>query len=358
MVLSLVKIGTKTVMSNAANRYSISRQPEGVERVWKALERLGHKAKGHVPQFENNTLLKFWLASVRGRHELHGDRPKADGYARFLEGAGVALPSESHGLLIDLERINQLSGYFYSDALWIERDAEQLAARVRKLEAAIIVAEQSEDVDETKVSDVGESDIVEHAAVAEGEDDEDEVDASDTIADGLRPVQSDPTDRFDSAMARLEALRERAEQIDAVDQKIQAAESDDVARDYDVIRTELEAFNPKIAEKMTAQPSIELRLIQAQQEVSVLEAQLAAAREKLDEAMTESGQLTGEIESAICARDEASKALNAVEAECDAVITSCDTLEKQKKALELSAAEREEMVRIEALLRLLDSLGT
>lgn len=347
-------------MSNAANRYSISRQPEGVERVWKALERLGHKAKGHVPQFENNTLLKFWLASVRGRHELHGDRPKADGYARFLEGAGVALPSESHGLLIDLERINQLSGYFYSDALWIERDAEWLAARVRKLEAAIIVAEQSEDVDETKVSDVGESDIVEHAAVAEGEDDEDEVDASDTIADGLRPVQSDPTDRFDSAMARLEALRERAEQIDAVDQKIQAAESEFQRLDVDLERKrqELEAFNPKIAEKMTAQPSIELRLIQAQQEVSVLEAQLAAAREKLDEAMTESGQLTGEIESAICARDEASKALNAVEAECDAVITSCDTLEKQKKALELSAAEREEMVRIEALLRLLDSLGT
>ena len=141
-----------------SDEYTIHRQPLGVERVWKALERLRSKDRRNVPEFRSRLELGDWIANVRGQHAMRSDLPKAIAYAKFLESVGIALVSPlwqmAHdsgvvecqgepGWLIDLERLAQLRAHTSGDGAWETINAEQLADRAQVLERKIILVRDS-----------------------------------------------------------------------------------------------------------------------------------------------------------------------------------------------------------------------
>lgn len=322
-------------MSEASSRYNLAKQPEGVERIWKALERLGRKSKGGVPSFANNTELKFWLAAVGGRHEVHGDRPKADAYARCLENLGIAVMSESHGLLIDIERVAQLRDYTNDQVAWDERDDETLAARARWLEQHRVIAEQdadAQDVDET---------VVDAKAVEPA------------------PKPKSPGERLAAAIARLRELRAKEQSADGVQTRITEIESSLETHDGELtgLRERVEAQNQTIQELEAKAPLAHIRVMRVRERIDSLEAQLVKARLDLDAEIHDQSELESQTATAQEQRRTSMNDLQIAEERYEELLEEYEELERQKASATLSSAEREEIGRIERALEALDSLN-
>ena len=317
-------------MSDASNRYNLGKQPEGVERVWKALDRLGRKAKGGVPVFANNTALKHWIAGVSGRHELHGDRPKADAYTRCLQDLGIALASEAYGILIDLERLQQLRDYFHSNATWADRDEEALRLRVRALEDTIVTAAEPDaaSVDDTVADE-------------------------DTVA-----LPTDPAERLQLLIGRRDALKERVKSTRGIQDQLTSHETELATLDRDISgrKDAMKITGHELDDQRANWAPIITRVERAQEQVDALTAQLAQAEGELASAQSaQANHAAGIADNERC-HGELTDALRAAEQRYRELLDAYERLEAQKRDAALSTADQEELHRYEAFLAQLNSL--